>query len=112
MCMMHYSCGCIRRCAAKHPHGWVLCCEDVCGGVFAVYRFSFVLCLFFAGLVLCTLGTTRVGARVHRGFWLAKASLVFVLLVSTLFIDNHAMEGYRAAHGPLPTPCAVRAAHC
>jgi len=91
-------------CAPKHPHGWIVCCEDTCGGVFSVYRFSFALCLFFAGLTVCTMGTTKFGARVHRGFWLMKAATLFALLLSTLFIDNHAMEGYREAARYLSVP--------
>lgn len=82
-------------CAARHPDGWVVCCEDVCGGVYGVYRFSFALCLFFAFLALLTSGTTKFGAKVHRGFWFPKAFLLLGLFISTLFIDNHAMEGYR-----------------
>jgi hypothetical protein len=38
-------------CAAAHPDGFIICCANVCSGVFAVYRFSFVLCLFFATLL-------------------------------------------------------------
>ena len=42
-------------CAPAHPHAIaIICCANTCGGVFAVYRFSFVLCLFFAFL-LCDL---------------------------------------------------------
>jgi hypothetical protein len=82
-------------CASKHPHGWVICCEDVCGGVFAVYRFSFTLCLMFAFLALCTIGTTRFGAKAHRGFWFLKAFTAIALLISTIFIKNDAMEAYR-----------------
>jgi len=84
-------------CAPRHPDAWVICCEDVCGGSFAVYRFSFALCLFFAFLMLLTLGTTVFGAKAHRGFWFPKIFLLLGLLLSTLFIDNHAMEGYREA---------------
>lgn len=84
-------------CAPKHPGGWVLCCEDVCGGVFAVYRWSFVLCVFFAILMVGTLGTSRMGARVHRGFWFGKGFLFFALLVTTLFMHNDQMESYREA---------------
>jgi len=82
-------------CAPRHPDAWVICCEDVCGGVFAVYRVSFALCLFFAFLALCTCGTTVFGAKAHRGFWFAKIFLLLGLVISTFFIDNHAMEGYR-----------------
>jgi len=84
-------------CASKHPSGWVICCEDVCGGIYSVYRFSFALCLFFAFLTLCTIGSSGFGARVHRGFWFLKAFTLVSLLVSTLFIKNDAMEGYREA---------------
>ena len=42
-------------------------CEDVCGGDFAVYRFSFTLCLFFAAMTLLCAGTSKLGARTHRG---------------------------------------------
>ena len=45
-------------CAKEHPGGWVICCADTCGGSFAVYRFSFVLCLFFSTLTLLTVGTS------------------------------------------------------
>lgn len=84
-------------CAPKHPDGWILCCEDVCGGVFAVYRFSFVLCIFFASLMVCTIGTHRFGARAHRGFWFLKAFCFFVLLVTTLFMKNEDLQSYREA---------------
>lgn len=82
-------------CASKHPDAWVVCCEDVCGGNFAVYRFSFVLCLFFTFLAFLTIGVTRFGAKAHRGFWFVKAFLLVGLMISTLFIDNYAMETYR-----------------
>ena len=39
------------NCAGAHPTGLIVCCESQCGGVFAVYRFSFALCLFFAFLM-------------------------------------------------------------
>ena len=84
-------------CSPRHPDAWVVCCEDVCGGVFAVYRFSFALCLFFAFLMLLTLGTTRFGAKAHRGFWFPKLFVLLGLLISTVFMDNQAMEGYREA---------------
>jgi len=82
-------------CAAQYPDAWIICCEDVCGGVFAVYRLSFALCLFFAFLALVTSGTTVFGAKAHRGFWFAKAFVLLGLVISTLFVDNNAMEGYR-----------------
>ena len=82
-------------CAKEHPDGWVICCADVCGGSFAVYRFSFVLCLFFSLMTLLTLGTTRIGAKAHRGFWFAKVALLVGLLVSSLFIDNQDLQNYR-----------------
>lgn len=114
-------------CAPKHPGGWVICCEDTCGGVFAVYRFSFALALFFALMILCTVGTSRAGAGMHRGFWIAKgarvsrppsrplplpspprlpclptpprrpppAFLAVGLLVTTLWVDNSFLAGYR-----------------
>jgi hypothetical protein len=42
-------------------------------------------------------GSSRFGAKVHRGFWFVKFFTLFALLVSTLFIDNDVMEGYRNA---------------
>ena len=44
---------------------------------------------------LCTAGTTKFGARVHRGFWFLKAFTLLSLLITTVFIDNSAMEAYR-----------------
>ena len=82
-------------CAERYPSGWIICCDDVCGGVYAVYRYSFTLCLFFAFLTLCTIGTTKFGALAHRGFWILKAFTLFGLLISTLFLRNEAMEAYR-----------------
>lgn len=82
-------------CANRHPDGWVICCSDVCSGVFAVYRFSFALCLFFAFILICTVGSTKVGAKVHRGFWFLKAFTLLALVITTLFIKNDAMEAYR-----------------
>jgi len=84
-------------CSKKYTSGWVICCEDVCGGIFSVYRFSFTLCIFFAFLTLCTIGSSKFGARVHRGFWFVKVLTLIGLLVSTLFIHNDAMQGYREA---------------
>jgi hypothetical protein len=69
----------------------------VCGGDFAVYRFSFTLCVFFAAMTLLCAGTSKLGARTHRGFWVLKAFVVFALLVSTLFISNETLVGYREA---------------
>jgi len=82
-------------CKPAHPTGAIVCCANECGGVFAVYRISFMLCLFFAFLFLCTIGTTKFGARMHRGFWFFKAFTLVALLISTLFVDNHAMAAYR-----------------
>lgn len=82
-------------CAPRYPTGIIICCEDVCGGDFAVYRFSFTLCLFFASLALLTVGKSRIGATAHRGFWLIKAFVLMGLLVSTLFIENDTLVGYR-----------------
>jgi len=82
-------------CAPAHPSGLILCCANVCSGVFSVYRFSFTLCIFFAALTLFTAGNTKFGARVHRGFWFLKVFFLFAVLVSTLFIDNEAMSQYR-----------------
>jgi hypothetical protein len=84
-------------CAPRYPTGIIICCEDVCGGDFAVYRFSFTLCLFFAAMTLLCAGTSKLGARTHRGFWFLKAFVVFALLVSTLFISNETLVGYREA---------------
>ena len=72
--------------------------------MYSVYRFSFSLCIFFAGLTLLTMGTTKFGARVHRGFWVMKAAALFGILVSTLFIGNDAMQGYREAARYLSIP--------
>lgn len=82
-------------CAKAHPYGVIICCSNECGGVFAVYRFSFSLCLFFAFLALCTAGTSRFGSRMHRGFWFLKVFILLGLLLSTLAVDNHAMAAYR-----------------
>ena len=84
-------------CAPAHPTGWIICCANTCGGVYSVYRFSFMLCVFFAAMVLLTAGKTKLGAGAHRGFWLAKAVVLIGLLVSTLFISNETMEQYRQA---------------
>ena len=82
-------------CAPAHPGGWIICCASTCSGDFSVYRFSFTLCLFFASLALLTVGKSRIGATAHRGFWLIKAFLLMSLLVSTLFIENDTLVGYR-----------------
>ena len=84
-------------CAPAHPTGWIICCANTCAGVYSVYRFSFMLCVFFAAMALLTAGKTKVGAGAHRGFWLAKAAVLIGLLVSTLFISNETMEQYRQA---------------
>ena len=72
-----------------------MCCEDVCAGTFSIYRFSFVLAAFFGTLALFTAGTTQAGAKAHRGFWFAKVFFLASLLVSSLFITNGWLEGYR-----------------
>ena len=82
-------------CAPAHPGGWIICCASTCSGDFSVYRFSFTLCLFFASLALLTVGKSRIGAKAHRGFWLIKAFVLVGLLVSTLFIKNETLVGYR-----------------
>ena len=82
-------------CAPAHPGGWIICCASTCSGDFSVYRFSFTLCLFFASLALLTVGKSRIGAKAHRGFWLIKAFVLMGLLVSTLFIKNETLVGYR-----------------
>ena len=82
-------------CAPAHPGGWIICCASTCSGDFSVYRFSFTLCLFFASLALLTVGKSRIGAKAHRGFWLIKAFVLMGLLVSTLFIENETLVGYR-----------------
>ena len=82
-------------CAPAHPGGWIICCASTCSGDFSVYRFSFTLCLFFASLALLTVGKSRIGATAHRGFWLIKAFVLMSLLVSTLFIENDTLVGYR-----------------
>jgi len=82
-------------CAPAHPGGWIICCASTCSGDFSVYRFSFTLCLFFASLALLTVGKSRIGATAHRGFWLIKAFVLMGLLVSTLFIENDTLVGYR-----------------
>jgi len=84
-------------CAPAHPDGWIICCAQTCSGPFAVYRFSFTLCVFFAVMALVTVGRSKVGATAHRGFWLVKATLLVGLLVSTLFIENETFVGYRNA---------------
>jgi len=82
-------------CGPAHPSGLVVCCANVCSGVYVVYRFSFTLCCFFAFLTLCTAGSSRFGARAHRGFWFLKAFVLVAVLISSIFVDNKAMEAYR-----------------
>lgn len=82
-------------CAPAHPSGLIICCKSICAGVFVVYRVSWALCVFFAVLTLLTAGTTKFGARAHRGFWFLKLFCLLTLLVSSVFIDNPPMETYR-----------------
>jgi len=82
-------------CSGKYPDGWVICCEDVCGGNYSVYRFSFTLCVFFAFLMLCTAAKSRFAAKAHRGYWFFKVFILMTLMVCTLFIRNESMYGYR-----------------
>lgn len=82
-------------CAPAHPKGLIVCCANQCAGVYAVYRISFVLCLLFAFLMLCTIGNNKFSARAHRGFWFLKLFTVLVLLFCTIFIQNDAMSAYR-----------------
>jgi hypothetical protein len=37
---------------------------------------------------LCTIGTTKFGARMHRGFWFMKVFILFALLFSTIFVST------------------------
>ena len=62
------------------------------------------VCLFFAAMTLLCAGTSKLGARTHRGFWFLKAFVVFALLVSTLFISNETLVGYREAARYLSFP--------
>lgn len=82
-------------CAKAHPHGWVLCCADVCGGVYVVYRFSAALAIFFVSLALMTIGHSRFGARLHRGFWFPKVFMFLGILISMLWVPNDALQVYR-----------------
>jgi len=82
-------------CSKEHPGGWVLCCGDVCGGVFSVYRFSFALAVFFGLMMLLTAFKSRFASKAHRGFWIGKVALLLALLVCTLFISNDFFVGYR-----------------
>ncbi|EOD38002.1 hypothetical protein EMIHUDRAFT_351597 [Emiliania huxleyi CCMP1516] len=51
--------------------------------------------LLLCAMALLTCGTTKFGARAHRGFWIAKICLLLSLLVTTLFLDNSVLQGYR-----------------
>jgi len=82
-------------CAPQHPSGWIICCADKCGGVYAVYRFSFALFAFFIIMALLTIGTTKFGARMHRSFWFVKVFVLLSLLISTLWISNDFLQAYR-----------------
>ena len=46
-------------------------------------------------MILCTVGTSRAGAGMHRGFWIAKAVVLLVLVVSTAWVDNDVFAVYR-----------------
>merc|ERR1719421_420779 len=84
------------HCAPEHTDAiMIICCKNTCGGIFAVYRFSWVLCLFFTALMFCTIGTTKFGAKMHRGFWFLKVFILLGLLIAAVFVDNHAMAAYR-----------------
>jgi len=82
-------------CHDEHPGGWIICCADVCGGVYSVYRFSFTVAVFFCLMILLTCFKSKFAARAHRGFWFAKLALILGLLISTLFIENSFLESYR-----------------
>ena len=53
-------------CAPRYPTGIIICCEDVCGGDFAVYRFSFTLCLFFAAMTPARVAVVTTGPFLLR----------------------------------------------
>ena len=74
-----------------------LCGADTCSGVFAVYRVTLALTAYFAALCLLTLvsGASTVGAKLHRGWWWAKAMLLVLLLTGTLFVSNEFLVGVR-----------------
>ena len=40
--------------------------------------------------------TSKFAARAHRGFWFPKLFLIVLLLFSTIFVDNSAMQAYRS----------------
>jgi len=82
-------------CQAEHPGGWVWCCEDRCGGVYSVYRWSFALFCFFILMALLTVGTTKAGAKIHRSYWPIKILILIALFFSTLAISNEFLEAYR-----------------
>lgn len=67
-------------CAKAHPTGLIVCCANECGGVFAVYRFSFTLCLFFAFL-LC--------AAARPGLLCVSATLTLPFLGLSLSVTGY-----------------------
>ena len=76
-------------------------------GFFSVYRFSLALCLFSATMILFTCRTTRIGAKVHRGFWFLKFVYIIALLVCMLFVDNQTLVGYREVSRYLSVPFLI-----
>ena len=75
--------------------GYELCPASRCSGAFAVYRVSAVLAAFYTLMALVTAAPSRAGATAHRGFWIAKAVVLLVLVVSTAWVDNDVFAAYR-----------------
>jgi hypothetical protein len=83
------------RCALISPVGQ---------GVWAVYRVSFVLCVYFVLMAALTSCTTALSASLHRGFWFAKILLLLALLAWSVYLDNETFAAYRevARYASLP----------
>tara|TARA_B100001989_G_C24541819_1_gene468061 strand:- start:1763 stop:2836 length:1074 start_codon:yes stop_codon:yes gene_type:complete len=82
-------------CPHKYYRGWVICCADICGGIFSVYRFSFALFCFSLIMMVLTCTKTLFSMKMHCGYWVPKILVIITLVISTLFIDNSTIIVYR-----------------
>jgi len=69
-----------------------LCNTDKCVGFGAVYRLSFVLCVFFLFHALALYSTSC--QKLDQGFWLPKIVVLFILVILAYIIPDVFYDGY------------------
>ena len=73
---------------------WTGSDEDVCIGVYTIYRLSFALLIFFLLMLWCSLFTGAFSKAVNHGCWITKIFFIVALFILFHFIPNPFFEGY------------------